>query len=123
MTARKPTWLRLPCTRCLNEIPELIEGVTLRCLQCGTENTFTESQRFLEKIATDVFGKVPSIDFIEDQNQRLATLQERESKLIEMMKELEPEEVEIGMLVEAVFKPQLERTGTINDIKYFRPVK
>jgi len=109
MTARKPTWLRLPCTRCLNEIPELIEGVTLRCLQCGTENTFTESQRFLEKIATDVFGKVPSIDFIEDQNQRLATLQERESKLIEMMKELEPEEVEIEK--HAIVATPIEKYG------------
>ncbi|MHA1231036.1 MAG: hypothetical protein ACTSRP_08855 [Candidatus Helarchaeota archaeon] len=109
MTTRKPSWLRLPCTRCLCEIPELIEGVTLRCLQCGTENTFTESQRFLEKLATEVFGKVPSIDFIEDQGQRLATLQERENKLIELLKELEPEEQELQK--HAIVATPIEKYG------------
>ena len=43
--------------------------------------------------------------------------------LIHRLGEVKPEEVEIGMPVEAVFKPQPERTGTINDIKYFRPVR
>ena len=51
MTERKPTWLRLPCSRCVTEIPELIEGVTIRCLQCGADNTFYESKRYLEKKA------------------------------------------------------------------------
>ena len=63
-TARKPTWVRLPCIRCATEIPELIEGVTLRCLQCGADNTFTEASKFLEKLAKTNLGKVPSIDFI-----------------------------------------------------------
>ncbi|MHA1799112.1 MAG: hypothetical protein ACTSVY_11770 [Candidatus Helarchaeota archaeon] len=77
MSTRKPSWLRLPCTRCGTEIPELIEGVTLKCLQCGAENTFSESKRFLEKNAKQTFGAVPSIDFIEDANKRTATINER----------------------------------------------
>jgi hypothetical protein len=106
---RKPSWLRLPCTRCYIEIPELIEGVTLRCLQCGTENTYTESERLLERLAKDVFGNVPNIDFIEDQNHRLATIQERETKLINMMKDLEKEDVEIQK--NAIVATPIEKYG------------
>ena len=43
--------------------------------------------------------------------------------LIHKLGEVEPENVRIGMPVEAVFKPTVERKGTINDIKYFRPLK
>jgi Predicted nucleic-acid-binding protein containing a Zn-ribbon len=41
--------------------------------------------------------------------------------LIHRLGEVEPEEVEIGMVVEAVFRPQEEREGSILDIKYFKP--
>ncbi|MBD3226984.1 MAG: hypothetical protein GF329_02255 [Candidatus Lokiarchaeota archaeon] len=108
-TDRKPSWLRLPCSRCYIEIPELIEGVTLRCLQCNTENTFTESERLLERLAKDVFGEVPSIDFIESQEQRLTTIQERETKLINLMKELEKEEEEIQK--HAIVATPIEKYG------------
>ncbi|HZD79379.1 MAG TPA: Zn-ribbon domain-containing OB-fold protein [Actinomycetota bacterium] len=36
--------------------------------------------------------------------------------------EVAPDDVRIGMAVEAVWKPQAERTGSILDIAYFRPV-
>ena len=35
--------------------------------------------------------------------------------------EIEPDEISIGMKVEAVWKPVSERTGSILDIAYFRP--
>jgi uncharacterized OB-fold protein len=35
--------------------------------------------------------------------------------------EVEPDEIRIGMKVEAVWKPVSERTGSILDIAYFRP--
>jgi acetyl-CoA C-acetyltransferase len=41
--------------------------------------------------------------------------------LLHMLGEVEPEEVTIGMAVEAVWKPPEERTGSILDIAYFRP--
>jgi uncharacterized OB-fold protein len=41
--------------------------------------------------------------------------------LVHRLGEVEPEEVEIGVAVEAVFKPQEEREGSILDIKYFKP--
>jgi uncharacterized OB-fold protein len=37
--------------------------------------------------------------------------------------EIEPEQVVIGMSVEAVLKPRKERRGQITDILYFKPVK
>ncbi len=46
-----------------------------------------------------------------------------EGGLIHRLGEVKPGEVEISMAVEAVFKPQAERKGDINDIKYFKPTK
>jgi uncharacterized OB-fold protein len=43
--------------------------------------------------------------------------------LIHRIAEVEPEQVEFGMLVEAVFKTKKDRTGSIEDITHFRPVK
>ena len=43
--------------------------------------------------------------------------------LVHKLGEVKPNEVGIGMPVEAVFKPQAERKGDINDIKYFKPTK
>ncbi len=43
--------------------------------------------------------------------------------LVHRLGEVEPHEVQMGMRVEAVFKPQSERTANINDIKYFKPEK
>jgi len=37
--------------------------------------------------------------------------------------EVDPKDVKIGMRVQAVWKPAKERTGSILDIKYFKPVK
>ncbi|MFC1869473.1 Zn-ribbon domain-containing OB-fold protein [Thermodesulfobacteriota bacterium] len=41
--------------------------------------------------------------------------------LVHFINEISPEDVKIGMEVEAVFSE--ERTGSISDIKYFRPVR
>jgi uncharacterized OB-fold protein len=43
--------------------------------------------------------------------------------LIHHIAEVEPDQVEFGMLVEAVFKAKKDRTGSIDDITHFRPVK
>ena len=41
--------------------------------------------------------------------------------IIHHLGEIEPEQVEIGLMVEAVFKPKSRREGSILDIRYFRP--
>ena len=43
--------------------------------------------------------------------------------ILHLLGEVRPEDVRIGMQVEAVWKPDGRRTGAITDIKYFRPVK
>ncbi|MHA1266228.1 MAG: hypothetical protein ACTSRS_13430 [Candidatus Helarchaeota archaeon] len=109
MSDRKPTWLRLPCSRCATEIPELIEGVTIRCLQCGTDNTFYESKRFLEKKANEIFGSVPSIEFIEDPDKRISVLQNRLAILQNIFQKLEPDYLEIEK--HAIVATPLEKYG------------
>ncbi len=42
--------------------------------------------------------------------------------ILHLLDEINPENVKIGMKVEAVWKPADERTGSITDIKYFRPI-
>ena len=43
--------------------------------------------------------------------------------LVHKLGETNPENVKIGMCVEAVFKAKNEREGSMLDIKYFKPVK
>ncbi len=43
--------------------------------------------------------------------------------LIHKMGEVDPKDVKIGMKVKAVWKPEAERTGTVLDCMYFRPMK
>ncbi len=42
--------------------------------------------------------------------------------IMHMLGEVDPQEVEIGMRVQAVWKPAEERTGSITDIAYFKPL-
>jgi uncharacterized OB-fold protein len=42
--------------------------------------------------------------------------------IIHKLGEIEPEDVSIGMQVEAVFKDKKEREGSIQDISHFRPL-
>ncbi len=43
--------------------------------------------------------------------------------LVHRLGEVEPQEVDFGLPVEAVLKPKKEREGSILDIRYFRPLK
>jgi uncharacterized OB-fold protein len=46
-----------------------------------------------------------------------------EMGLCHLLGEVKPGDVKIGMRVQAVWKSEKERTGTVTDIKYFKPVK
>jgi len=46
-----------------------------------------------------------------------------EMGLCHVLGEIDPKDVTWGMRVKAVWKPETERTGTVTDIKYFRPLK
>jgi len=89
MSNFKPIYIKLPCTNCGTEIPELIEGTTIKCTACNIENSFLESKEKLEKLAVDTFGQVPSIEFIEDPTTRTQTRITRENKLGTLFSALE----------------------------------
>jgi len=42
--------------------------------------------------------------------------------ILHLLGEVKPEEVHVGMRVQAVWKPEEERVGAITDILYFRPI-
>lgn len=42
--------------------------------------------------------------------------------ILHLLGEVDPEDVRIGMRVQAVWKPAEKRSGAITDIEYFRPV-
>jgi len=44
-----------------------------------------------------------------------------EMGILHLLGEVDPKDVEIGMKVEAVWKPKGQREGAITDIRYFRP--
>jgi len=43
--------------------------------------------------------------------------------LFHLLGEVKPEEVKVGLRVQAVWKPPAEREGAITDIKYFKPLR
>ncbi len=52
----------------------------------------------------------------------LVEIGETDGGIVHDLGEVDPDEVFFGMPVEAVFKPLAERSGSISDILYFRPV-
>jgi uncharacterized OB-fold protein len=80
------------CERCFTQLDEWVELPAK-----GTVYTFT--------IVTRSFVKLPGAH----------------GGLVHRLKTAKPEDVEIGMEVEVVFKPQKEREGSILDIEGFKP--
>jgi uncharacterized OB-fold protein len=97
---------RLYCERCFSKLEEWVE-VPPR----GEVHTFTILHLDLEE---NHLEKPQILAFVK--------LEGADGGLVHYLGEVEPEEVYIGMRVEAVFRPKEERRGEITDIKYFRPI-
>lgn len=98
---------RMYCEKCFAKLKEWVDVGTK-----GVIHTFT--------IATiDVDGKKLEKPVI----YALIKFERACGGLIHKIGEVKPEKVKIGMKVEAVFKPLLERKASINDIKYFKPTE
>jgi uncharacterized OB-fold protein len=79
----------------------------------GTVNTFslcyvTWDMQYLDD------PQLPAVIDIDGTNPRVG--------IMHMLGEVDPDDVKIGMKVQAVWKPPEEREGSILDIKYFKPV-
>ena len=93
------------CERCLSELDEWIDVGTT-----GEVHTFTLLYENYDGSPRDDPEFVVFVKF-------------GDGGLIHKLGEIEPEEVEIGMKVEAVFKEAAEREGAITDILHFKPKK
>ena len=94
------------CERCFAELEEWVEVGTK-----GTVYAYTILGVSLEEEPLE-----------EPQILALIRMEGVHGGLVQRLGEVKPEDVEIGMAVEAVFKPQKQREGSILDIEYFKPV-
>jgi len=91
------------CERCLRELTEWVDvGIT------GEVHTFT----LLYENYDGTRREDPEI---------VAMVRLGDGGLVHRLGGLTADQVEIGMQVTAVFKPQGQRTGSILDIEYFKP--
>jgi len=94
------------CERCFTKLEEWVETGTK-----GTVYTYT------------VLGLSLAEEPLEEpQILALIRMEGVHGGLVHRLGEVKPEEVAIGMAVEAVFKAQKQREGSILDIEYFKPV-
>ena len=94
------------CERCFAELEEWVEVGTK-----GTVYAYTILWVSLEEEPLE-----------EPQILALIRMEGVHGGLVQRLGEVKPEDVEIGLAVEAVFKPQKQREGSILDIEYFKPV-
>lgn len=98
---------RVFCEQCFNPMDEF---VTLA--DTGTVNTFS-----LCYVTWDVqlleYPEIPAVIEIDGADPLHG--------ILHLLHDVDPQDVHIGMRVQAVWKPDDERTGSITDIEHFRP--
>ena len=97
---------RLYCERCLAKLDDWVE-----VKPTGTVHTYTVLHLALDGSPLE---KPEILAFV--------MLDGSDGGLVHRLGEVTPDEVTIGMRVEAVFKPEAKRKGSILDIEYFRAV-
>jgi uncharacterized OB-fold protein len=98
---------RLYCERCFASLDDQWVEVSSR----GTVQAYTVAHLDLE-------GQ----PLAEPQLLALIRLEGADGLLVHRLGETRVEDVDIGLLVRAVFRPRRQRKGSILDIRYFRPV-
>jgi hypothetical protein len=107
-----------------------------RCPRC--QRTYVPAASFCERcfneleewIEIDPFGEVETytILYVSESGSPLPTpmiigfIRMEDGGLIHRVADIDAEEIYFGMPVEAVFKPPVDRQGSILDILYFKPV-
>jgi hypothetical protein len=100
---------RIVCEQCFNPIKDFIP-----LLDTGTVNTFS-----LCYVTWDVKRikepEIPAVIEIEGASKMHG--------IMHLLGQVNPEAVQIGMRVKAVWKPVDERQGAITDIRFFKPIE
>lgn len=97
---------RLYCQQCFDQLDDWVEVSTQ-----GTVHTCTAVYLGLDGKPLD-----------EPEVLAFVQIDGTDGGLVHRLGEVDVEEVDIGLRVEAVFKPPEKREGSILDIEYFRPV-
>ncbi len=92
------------CERCLSELDEWVDVGTV-----GVVYTFTLLHKNYDGTQREVAELIAFVSF-------------GDGGIVHRLGGIDPEDIEIGMQVEAVFKEPADRDGSITDIVYFRPV-
>ncbi len=95
---------RIFCERCLGELDEWVDAGTQ-----GEVHTFT--------LLYSGYDGSPL-----EEPRIVAMIRIGDGGLVHLLGEVDPQDISIGMPVEAVFKPANERQGSIEDILHFKPV-
>ncbi len=93
------------CERCLGKLEEWVDVGTI-----GKVHTFT----LLYENYDGSHRTEPEI---------IAFVSFNDGGIVHRLGEIDPNDIEIGMPVEVVFKPKAERQGSILDISHFRPLE
>ncbi len=100
---------RMFCEECFKTVDEFVP-----VQDTGTVNTFA-----ICYIRTDASRQkrpqIPAVVEIDGASKGMG--------ILHLLGEVKPENVKIGMKVQAVWKPASERKGDITDIRYFRPLE
>ena len=105
---------RLYCERCLAHLEEWIEVPTT-----GRVHTFTVVHLNLDG---NRLAQPRILAFVRLDGSDSSTGSEQCGGLVHFLGEVEPDQIYIGMPVEAVFKKKADRKGSILDIAYFKPL-
>ena len=97
---------RIYCERCFARLEDNYVKVPPR----GRVHTFTVCHKKMDGSKSDEPVVIAMVQ-IDDTN----------GGLVHCLGEVKPEDVSIGIQVEAVFKPKKQRKGSILDIDYFKP--
>jgi uncharacterized OB-fold protein len=97
---------RTYCERCF----ERLEDNYVKVAPQGEVHTFTICHRKMD-------GSTSNEPVI----MAMVRIDDTDGGLVHCLGEVRPEDVYIGMPVEAVFRPKRQRKGSILDIQYFRP--
>lgn len=98
---------RLFCERCFEKLTEWVEMA-----KTGSVRTYTIAHIGADKSRLEE----PTI-------WAMIEIDGAHGGFVHNLGEAKPEDVRIGLRVEAVFKDKEKRTGSIRDIKYFRPIE
>jgi hypothetical protein len=123
----------------LAELRDNGKFMATKCNKCGytmmpprtfCEECFEDNVEWVEASSKGVIQTF-AVSYMSTDGKRLkdpwmlaiVKLDKSDGGLMVRLDEVKPNDVKIGMKVEAVLKPKNQRVGSILDIQYFRPVK